>query len=118
MPPSAPPPHRPLAERVLEGVRTDLTARGIDPALAEAAAARTAAICARFDDNAWEDFAEWCEDHGHDDLPADPAVVDAYLAGLRSADWNLAVGAIAGRHTAAGHPDPTPPDDVIIPGFR
>lgn len=105
-----PPPHRPLAESAAEMVRADLAALGFDPALVESAAADVAAGCATIDARAWEAFAEWCDDAGHDDLPADPAVVAAYLDGLRAADRDLAVGAIAGRHTAAGHPDPTPAD--------
>ena len=103
-----PPSHRPLAESAAEMVRADLAALGFDPALVEDAAADVAAGCATIDAQAWEAFAEWCDDHGHDDLPAEPAVVAAYLAGLRAADRDLAVGAIAERHNAAGHPDPTP----------
>ncbi len=104
------PPHRPLAESAADLIGT-LTDLGFDPALVESAAADVAAACATLDAQAWEAFAEWCDDAGHDDLPAEPAVVAAYLDGLRSpADRDLAVGAIAGRHTAAGHPDPTPDD--------
>lgn len=106
-----PPSHRPLAESAAEMIRADLAALGFDPALVESAAADVAAGCATIDAQAWEAFAEWCDDHGHDDLPAEPATVAAYLDGLRSlSDRDLAVGAIAGRHTAAGHPDPTPDD--------
>ncbi len=106
-----PPPHRPLAESAAEMIRADLAALGFDPALVEGAAADVAAGCATIDAQAWEQFAEWCDDHGHDDLPADPATVAAYLDALRPrADRDLAVGAIAGRPTAAGHPDPTPAD--------
>ena len=101
-------PHRPLAESAADliGSLTDL---GFAPELVEGAAADAADACARLDNAAWEAFAEWCDDTDHGDLPADPATVAAYLETLRSpADRDLAVGAIAGRHTAAGHPDPTP----------
>ena len=59
----------------------------------------------------WEMFGRWCERHGREDLPADPAAVADYLTeratAAKTATVRLSATAIGAAHRAAGAPDPT-----------
>ena len=59
----------------------------------------------------WERFGRWCERHGREDLPAEPAAVADYLTeratAAKTATVRLCAAAIGAAHRAAGQPDPT-----------
>lgn len=60
------------------GLAADLTARGIDPSAAQAAAAKAAAAGDRLYEAEWARYVEWCDDEDLD--PDDPGAADCYVA--------------------------------------
>jgi integrase len=79
--------------------------------IVDAMAAERAASTRRSYESAWRCFARWCAERGLDPLPAQPAVVCAYLTeraerGLAFGTLSGACAAIAARHRGAGLPDP------------
>jgi integrase len=68
-------------------------------------------------DWAWSNWERWCHARGATPLPAEPALVCAYLteraaAGLSAGSIDLACGAIAYTHRRRGLDDPTLTDGV------
>lgn len=66
----------------------------------------------------WEHFTDWCRSQGADHLPADPAVVAAYIADLTAtmkvATIQRRLASIASAHKAAGHASPTSNEGVRL----
>ncbi|MGW5569702.1 hypothetical protein ACWEVD_00760 [Nocardia thailandica] len=83
-----------------------------DAAAARYAAAATPPNTTRTYASAWRQFETWCEATGSTALPATSRTVERFLAaraetGIAASTLAVGVAAIAARHTAAGHPDPT-----------
>lgn len=75
------------------------------------AAASRAASTRRKYERAWDAFAAWCRAHGHQSLPAHPAVVAGYLAaeaarGLSPAWVQVQLAAVGWVHRRAGRQPP------------
>ena len=64
---------------------------------------------------AWNDFSQWCLDHGADSFPAAPSTVAAYLADrsdLKATTLQLRLAAISKAHQSADIPTPTKSSEV------
>lgn len=80
------------------GLAADLTARGIDPDRAAAAAAKQTAGLDRLAAAEQDRFTEWCDEHDLD--PDDPDAADRYAAEANPSERHFVRSALArGTHT-------------------
>ncbi len=82
----------------------------VDAARTYADASRAASTQAKYSQH-WTAFDLWCREHGHQPLPADPAVVAVHLSGLAAAGMApqtlaLRMAAIGYTHRQAGEAIP------------
>ncbi len=104
-------PIRRMAGEVLPPAVADLAAGPLAEALDRAmklAHASVSARTARAYADCWDHFSAWCESHGATYLPADPAIVGAYLAErsrtVGRSSLRVSLAALAHYHRRSGRP--------------
>jgi integrase len=103
-------PVRRIAGEILPQSVADLAAAPLAEALERAMKLARSSVSARTEQaysDCWIHFSSWCESHGASYLPADPAIVGAYLAeraqSVGKSSLRISLAALAYYHRRSGH---------------